>query len=215
MTVLHHNVTAFTSEDGETYFLQPFEATLNRVEKLWAVVQKHAPLTSDFTRGDFDFFLGYVLSPGTVFISVFQQVDEKVEEVGVLYADTIVPGLYAKVHFIFWDLIMRGRQKVLFTALRGFMDDFKLHKVEIEVPINAYAALRRLRRMGLLPEGRRREATKQKGEWLDTLVFGVLDDDVTEEVVDVGAIPIDPANEDWYGMIQSDTKLGRFLMREE
>lgn len=201
------------SEDGNTYLVKPFEATLERLEHLWSVVEEFAILRSDHTKGDFDGFMDYVMAPGTVILTVSQVDGEDIEEVGVLYADEIIPKHSARAHFIFWDLRMAGRQRLLLATLRDFMEDFELERAEIEVPVIGFAVLRRLYKMGIFLEGRLRNRLQQGGEWQDTYVFSILRDELTEGALDDAKIPRTPAEEGWFGLLEDEKTLRRYILR--
>lgn len=205
------------SEDEITYLVRPFRASRDALWRLWECVQRHEVLTSDFTRGNFDYFMEYVLDPETVLFEVLEQ-DEKEEtldKVGVVYADHLIPGFRAEGHFIFWDYRLAGRQSLLLCVMAEFMDLFHLERLDVEVPINAYAALRRVQKMGFLIEGRRRKAVKVKGVWIDSLLFGVLREELTETAVEEGCIKRHPREESWFGLLGEGDNLAEYILKED
>ena len=56
----------------------------------------------------------------------------------------------------------------------GF-EEFGLHRISAQCIADNVASVRVLEKVGLLEEGRRREAEWMKGRWWDTLVFGILE----------------------------------------
>lgn len=204
---------SITSEDGEEYALSPFEGSIENMERLWETTQKHEVLTSDQTRGDFQTFMAYVLSPGTIFQMV-THLGEEPEDVGVFYADSISPKHSASAHFVFWDLKLAGRQRLILTAARSFMEDFELQRLDIEVPMHAYAALKRLKKMGIALEGRRRGAYLRDGVWTDTLLFGILKDELDDEAIKEGKIPRKGAEGEWFGLLEHDEHLARRFLKD-
>lgn len=200
------------SEDGETYTIEPFVASIESMNFLWEFVKKHPFLYSDTTRGDFAAFEAYVLSPQSLILLVLKS---NGEPVGVLYADAIRPGWDCRGHYLFWDTIQKGRHRVVFTTMRWFMDQFDLHKIRIEVPRFAYSALRRIRRMGLLFEGLDRESILSRGKWRDKLRFGVFEHELTPEAIQRAYLPRGHTRRDWYGLLDSDHILRHAITKRE
>lgn len=208
------------SEDRKLYIIEPFVATLESIDFLWEFVKKHPFLYSDTTREDFDAFQTYILSPAHVILLVTQVCedyaeDEKDKTVGVLYGDKIRPEWDMFGHYLFWDTVQKGRQKVIFAGINWFMQQFDLHKIHMEVPIFAYSVLRRIRRMGFLFEGLNRQAILSNGKWKDKLRFGIMREEVTDEVLNRGYITRGPLRRDWYGLLGQDEILRHAIMKRD
>lgn len=202
-----------TSEDNVTYRLEPFQATPTELYELWEDIGKHGFMFSDFSRDDYAFFVEYVLSPGVIMLSVVDDSDD--EPVGIVYADKIHPGSHARGHFFFWDFKTAGRQRVLFTALRWVMELLHLERVDMEVSSEAYAALRRLYKMGVMIEGRKRCAVLSRGRWIDQYLFGVLRREVTDDNIQRTSIPRNTHYEKWYGLLKDGNALTRAILKPE
>lgn len=63
------------------------------------------------------------------------------------------------------------------AVLRHAFDTVGLHRVELEVYAFNPRAQRAYEKAGFVVEGRRREALRGDGEWIDAIVMGVLADD--------------------------------------
>lgn len=199
------------SEDGKTYEVLPFLLTPERVRFLYSVYQKYDILLSDPFKKDVDAFMDYIMSPGTV---LFEIILDDVP-VGITYADTIVPKHNANVHYIFWDLRTKGRQRLLLSILRNFMESLDLNRVTMAVPVFAFAALNRLKHMGAWLEGRRRAAVLRNGEWEDQLVFSILRSELTDEVIEDATIDPEKVRGRWAKVLDDEEKLATYFLRKE
>jgi len=192
------------SEDGQAYVIDAFQATLESIEFLWSVVSKFDFIASRL-EGDRERFQRFLMRMDTFVFVVWPEdrADARNigDAVGVLYAGGFVPKLELDVHFIFWDRQQKGRHRVLGVWLRWLMDSFDVHRVSIEVPVYAYAALRRLQNLGVRLEGRKREADQYRGEWRDTLIFSVLQHELTEEAIEAGKLRRSNLEDRWFGLL--------------
>lgn len=179
-------ILEITSEDGIKYDIYPYQATLENLKFLWDKLQDFKQLFSDYTAGDFDNFIKVVTSKDSVFVVAARGSDP----IGILYADRIRPGFDAGAHFLFWDYRVKGKSKVVINTLKWLMDEYGLHRVNIETPkTKATVPLRRaLKWMHIPYEGTRRRALRQEGEMQDMLLFGVLREELTPDALDSGRL---------------------------
>ena len=203
------------SEDGNTYYIEPFQATKESIDYLWEKAGKYSFLFSDITREDRNRFDQAVLSPGTILLTVFQKDDPGRKAVGVVLADKITPKWDANVHYIFWDKIQKGRHRVLLVALSWLMEELDLKRVTAEIMEYAYAGLRRAKHLGFLLEGRKRDATIWRGDTADVFLFGVL----REELVNTNAIANcyierTPEEASWFGLLDDKYALAHAMTKE-
>lgn len=210
------------SEDGHTYVIAPFEATHEKLDFLWDQAKAHDFLFSSDTRGRRDLFDSYLLSPGVVVLEVYElnteteNPDDAVKYVGILYADRLTPRASARGHYLFWDHNQKGRHRVILSGLRWAMEAFDLHRIDIEVPRYAFAALRRIHKLGLRLEGEKREAVmSRKNKWQDVLLFGIVREEITDEVIEDGHLKRGKEEARWFGILDNPSAiLTKAVLRE-
>jgi RimJ/RimL family protein N-acetyltransferase len=191
------------SEDGRTYTVDLFKASGKNTKRLWDTFRKFSHLFCDQTAGDYSAFVRWLLDPSTIVVTV--------DDVGILYATELIPGLDAMVHYFFWDRQVEGRHRVILRVLQWGFETFGLHRINIEVPRHAYTALHRIHRMGLRFEGVRREGQLYKGKWHDILLFGVLQDEITERALEAGRFDRTEHERGWFGFLNRDAQLMQFV----
>ena len=198
------------SEDDKTYTIDIWRPTTPMLEETWERYQQYRVMFSDVTLNDYNHFLSIVMVPGTIILSV--EVEEK--EIGLIYFTEISQATSAFGHYIFWDRKSgAGRHRVLLTAQRLIMVEFGLHRMDMAVPIFAYSALHRLHKIGYRIEGRRKEALLYKGRWADLLLFGVLLEELTDEVIEQGHIEATTEQHTWHGLLKQDDLLAAKILR--
>lgn len=201
---------ALTSEDGQEYIINPFESTSEKLKDLWNKAGRYSFLFSELTEGDEEYFYRVIMSHGVVIFSIFLDG----EEIGIVYADKIKPGWSARGHYFFWDHIQTGRQRIIIWLMKWLMEAFSLQRVDIEIMQFAYAALRRMHKMGIKLEGIRRRSFLFKGKWIDMMLFGVFRDEITPEVIDNARFPSYPGEDSWYGLLDQSYALRRAIFKE-
>jgi hypothetical protein len=185
-----------TERDGNVYRVDLFQRTMRSVDELWEKFSRYKVLFVDETQGNKEaFFSSFFLSPNTILLAV--------DDVGVVYATHITPGYDASVHYLFWDRKTAGRERILLQSLKWLMEQFGLVRVNVEIPDYAYAALRRSYRMGFRLEGIKRHALRHGGKWRDQFFFGVLASEITDSVIEDGAIPRTREEKNWYGLLRA------------
>ncbi len=203
------------SEDEEVYLISPYQATIDNIEYIWDRVGKFEFMFSDEAYKDKDVFFRYLLSPGVVVLMITEgESEEEIKPVGIVYIDRIRPGYDARMHYIFWDRKQRGRHRVLFTAAEWFFTQFGFHRMSMEVPVFAFAALRRLRKLGARIEGRKRGAAKHNGKWHDILLFGVHHDEITRETIEEGKLERTEDESTWFGLLDNDSVFSHSILKE-
>lgn len=195
------------SEDGETYEVDVWKPDVNDVKNLWDKYSNYKVLFDDFIADDPVAFATWVMAKSTVVCTVTAK-----EPVGVLYVTNIRPHHSGLGHFFFWDRRTSGRHAVILSALRWGMDTFDLHRIDISVPIYAYAALHRIHKLGFKIEGRKRESILYEGKWADTLQFGILRKEITPESIKLGFLFRSEDEEDWHGLLDDDDELKRKIL---
>lgn len=203
------------SEDEEIYLISLFQATVENMEYIWEKVNKFEFMFSDDLHKNREAFFEYLLSPGVVVLAIIQGEDvDEIKPVGIVYIDQIRPAYDARMHYIFWDRKQKGRHRVIFTAAEWFFSQFEFHRMTIEVPVFAYAALRRLLRLGVLIEGRKHDAVKRNGKWHDVLLFGVQNSEVTPESIIEGKLERSEAESTWFGLLDNSSDFAHAVLKE-
>ena len=202
------------SEDEEIYTLSPFQATVDNMDYIWERVGAFEFMFSDDLHKDKEAFFNYLLSPSVVVLVVVEGEDD-LTPVGIIYIDQIQLKHDARMHYIFWDRKQKGRHRVVFTAAEWFFNQFEFHRMTIEVPVFAYAALRRLRSLGVLIEGRKRKAIQRNGKWHDVLLFGVQSDEVTPRTIELGKLERTDDESRWFGLLDNDSAFSRTIFKED
>lgn len=197
------------AEDGRAYILDVWAPSLAQLQETWDRYSKFRVLFSDVTVDDFRHFAAMTLSSGTVVLRVLH--DDA--EVGLIYFTEIRP-LHSSIgHYVFWDRSSGGgRQRVLLTAQRHIMRELGLHRMTMSVPLYAFAALRRLHRMGYRIEGFRTEAILYKGKWGDMIDFGVLLSELTDDAIEQARIPTGD-DDGWNKILADRDKLRDKILR--
>lgn len=203
------------SEDEEVYVLSAFQATVGNIDYIWERVKKFDFMFSDELHEDKEAFFAYLLSPSVVVLMVIEGEEaDDLKPVGIIYIDQICPKYSARMHYIFWDRKQKGRHRVVFTAAEWFFTQFQFHRISVEVPVFAYAALRRLLRLGIRIEGRRKESVRRNGSWYDVLLFGLHHDEVTPEVMEQGNIERSEDESKWFGLLDNDSVFSHAVLKE-
>ena len=196
------------SEDEKEYTLNAWTPKLQDLEQLWERYNSYPLLFSDVALGDKMYLFGILLAPTTLVLSI--EVDNK--PIGIGYADNIRVKSAANVHYFFWDRKTSGRQRVILTALDWVMRQMDLHRVNVIVPIFAYSALHRIYKMGFALEGRLKENLLSRGKWIDTLVFGVLRQELNKEVIQQGYLERTAFAQGWFDLLKNDDELMRHIV---
>jgi hypothetical protein len=187
------------SEDGNTYTVDLFRPTLDTVDDLWNTFRKFKILFVDNVPYNLVQFTNMVMDIGTVILTV--------DDIGIIYITDTRPGIDADGHFLFWDRRTSGRHRVIMRAFEWLMDELNIHKINIDIPVYAFAALQRARKLGLRIEGLRRKAIMHDGRWRDVVEFGVLRDEITDAAIALGKLDRERDEEHWFGLMERDTPL--------
>lgn len=135
-------------------------------------------LFNDYIGGNFEAFVSQFIMQdrsGEIFPT---GIVWEVDDVGILRLSDISPGLEATAHFTFWDRRLRGRENLVKEMVRYAIEQFKLHRIIVEVPLYAKPILYFVERIGFQKEGREREAVMYKGQWYDVIRYSILDREV-------------------------------------
>lgn len=144
--------------------------------ELYAESSEHDVLFSDYTRGDPGEFLAMFLDPRGVWIEVTRQTDHR--NIGAMYLTNIIRHYDADAHFTLWDGIGSGREPIITKAMEWAIERYDLRRITAEIPAYQSGVIRLTKRLGFIEEGRRRASVFHKGEWVESVIFGILKEEV-------------------------------------
>lgn len=147
------------------------------IGNLFIRCSKYDALFSDRSRGDPEDFTINFMSLDSTWLEVIEAGSNK--QVGVMYLTGVNPGWDAEAHISFWDAKIQGREPLIWDAAEWAMDRYDLHRLTAEIPVE-FSTFNRIVRgsLGFVHEGKRREATLQKGKWRDMYIYGMLKGDL-------------------------------------
>ena len=157
--------------------------TPNKIQELWMEYSQHETLFSDYTLGKVDPFLDVLLSPQAIIAEVFSMRTES--PVGILMMTSIIPRYDAMAHFTFWDSRGKGREPLIWAMMWLWVQEFKLHRLSVEVPGHQSGVIRMIKRLGFTHEGIKREGNLHKGSWIDLELFGMTVDEIEAKITEV------------------------------
>lgn len=194
------------SEDDLLYTVDTYPMTFENIRHLWDRFSRHRVLIADFAHEDPRAFFAMILTKSTIVL--------KVDDIGIIYLTEVVPGYTAIGHYFFWDRVSQGRHKLLLHVLKWCMDSFDLHRVSLDIPRHAYAALHRTYKIGCRLEGVTRETVLHKGKWHDMFHFGILESELTDTALETGYIERVGDERGWFGLLKRDTDLMNYIMEK-
>lgn len=146
-----------------------------KVLELWEKLNSISGLWDDFTVNRPDLFFQSLQAPNSVWL-------ERTDGNGILYLKSVVPGLSASGHLVYWDRRLRGREKETMDALRWVMQSIPLQKVNLFLPDYAGSVRRFADRCGFKQEGCIRKWSYSGGKTFDVYVFGITRDEAFAQV---------------------------------
>jgi RimJ/RimL family protein N-acetyltransferase len=97
---------------------------------------------------------------------------------GAFYLSNIRPGMDGHVHFGFFDRRLRGREELAKEMLQYIMYYYQFRRLTATIPLYVKpATLRFVSDLGFKAEGRMRKVFKYKGDYFDSLVYGLLSEE--------------------------------------
>lgn len=170
-----------TGEDGIQYIIRPFEWSLDAAEMYYRRFQGYHIFSDDIPKTP-ESFIAYVGLAGTLW---FEGVRADTEEnVGFVYLTDMQPSwtdkrfLSAFFHAVTWDAKAAWRQAVAKAFIRRVFKVFGLHRLQAAVPMKYGGAMRTLKKLGFVEEGRLVKARKYDGVWFDVLLLSIVEDEL-------------------------------------
>lgn len=168
--------------DGHEYEVRVLEWTLDRVEEFWDKIAPYNIFSDDMAKSPEGFLAMILDSAGsTLWFEIRDTTDNDV--VGLMYISEIALNLEnqpqsAKWHGMLWGGKAGPRRPVLRAAIKELFYQFKLHRLEAEIPMHFGGVIRAAKKIGFVEEGRKRQVALFKGVWFDALLLSILDHEV-------------------------------------
>lgn len=168
-------------DDNVLYRVRSLVWDLETIQRYWMKFLNYRILSDDIpqTQAGFERF---VVSSGALWFEVVDAVSDA--DLGVMYVADFVPSmtenrfLSASFHISMWDAKMSTRMPVFRAVARELFNRFKLHRLEMELPLFAGGAIRLAKKAGFVEEGVRREARRYNGVWWGVLHLAMLESEV-------------------------------------
>jgi len=152
---------------------QNFAATKENITRVWTEMNKFPILFDDFKRGDFKYFMSLFMDPDNLILQC--------GDYGLARARGIHPGGNCEIHLTFWDRRFKGRQEECRMGLRWLFYHFRLERATIVIVESSKAAIRFIKTIGFQQEGVLRNSFLFKGKYLNSIIFGILKEELFNE----------------------------------
>lgn len=150
--------------------VQLMELTPDKVKLLWDKLHVIDGLFDDMTRGNFQYFVSRLQQPDSVWL-------EREDGNGILYLTSVIPGLSAFGHVVYWDKRLRGREDFTLSTLLWLMDMLSLRKINVWLPDYSKAAIAFVKRLGFKHEGTLRMWSYSNGKLFNMEAFGITQEE--------------------------------------
>ena len=143
-----------------------------KLEWLWAEMQKYPSLFSDLTQHNENVFLDMIEDKFTYFLEI---INDNEETVGLFYVTELYKGIDASVHLLFFDRKPSEKAELCKEILLHVFDKFPyLHRLTATIPSIYHATIRLAKRIGFVQEGTKRQSLMIKHKWCDEVIFGTI-----------------------------------------
>lgn len=153
----------------DQWVIQDLTLTPEKAKAIWDILQRHATLFSDLTRGDPRNFLRAVTADHTLWFEVRQH-DTLV---GIIWFSDLHLLTDVSAHMAFFDRMTFEKLPVCKAIIKWMFQNFPIHRMTVTPPDLYTATIRLLRRLGFTHEGTKREAVLLSGKWRDQMIFGI------------------------------------------
>lgn len=166
-------------------YVYPMPLTPQNVKLFWEKARVFKTLFTKELNQDFHSFTETLLSGDVDNVTsngLFWRVDDFV---GIFYV-TDITEYDANIHYTFFDRRHKGRHNLVRSMIKYGFNKYGFHRVSAAIPYHVSKkedkdkeALNQgvfsfIKSVGLVPEGRKREAALFDGEWFDVQLFGIL-----------------------------------------
>lgn len=158
------------------WIVKDLKLSKEKILQLWSMMQRHKPLFSDLTQGDFGNFVRCITGPHTMWFEVRKQNIL----VGIIWFGGLEQEVDVQGHMMFFDRKPAEKLQIVRATVQWMFENFPLQRLTVEIP-SIYTSLNRLLvKIGLTFEGKKREAVLLGNKWRDILIFGVTRKEVTK-----------------------------------
>jgi len=159
--------------------VKPLEISLSSLNELYIQMSQYPVIFGRPLNGIEDFmkiFMDYSIPSGDpIFRGLFWSVDDL--KTGIFYL-TDICDFEATVHFAFFDRRVAGREPLFHAMLHHAFDHFGFQRLNASIPKYVKGRVHEfVRGCGISVEGVKRSAAFYKGQWFDTVSYGVLKDE--------------------------------------
>jgi hypothetical protein len=195
-----------TAENGHVYKIGLLDTRLSSLEFIVQKVKELGLLHEYHPYGGVQWFTNLLLARTSIPLAV--------DSHGLIFFTELTPGESANAHYVFWDKKTQFRHAIMFQTGKWVFDTFKLERLNIALPVYAFAALNRMHKMGIRLEGIRRQAMPGPKKRADVLTFGVLRSELTPEAIARGKLERTAEENAWFGLLRKQPELMRRILTE-
>lgn len=156
-----------TVDEWKVYELR---LTKEKTQWLWAQIKRFPTLFADNTVDDEENLWRLVSSQNSYWLEVKHEGATQ----GVLYANSIQPGVDAEVHVIFFDRKVKDKVEICKAVVKHLIKLFHLHRISTNIPRIYFSTVALAKGVGFVKEGVRLEVYPIGGRWVDEIVMGLL-----------------------------------------
>lgn len=170
VTGIHSSIPESIIET-DRWSVKPMQLSIEKLERLWEILQRHKTLFSDFTRGDKNVWIGLVTRTDTYWLEVY---DIKTDDlVGIIYFENIM-SVDIEAHMVYFDRKPAEKIEVGKAIIRHMFANFPIQRITVVIPVIYNATGRMLDKLGFKREGKKRASVLLGGHWVDQYMYGIL-----------------------------------------
>lgn len=130
-------------------------------------MQEFPQVFDDYSKGDFNAFVGQLLNPRNIFVDIGPGI-------GIAAGFGVRPGLDVQLHLVMFDRRLRGREGTFKQIMEYFYRALRLHRMTVIVAEDCKTAIKLTQRLGFVHEGTMRGAVMRDGSPIDAEIYGLL-----------------------------------------
>lgn len=153
----------------EKWSIEEMTLSVEKLQQLWKVLQKHKTLFTDLTRGDPANFLRTVMAPGTMWF----EIREHKVLIGIIWFGDIQQVVDCTGHMVFFDRRPAEKAPVCRKLMGWMFNNLPMERITVTPPVIYHGTIRLLEHLGFFLEGRRYRAVPLGGKWVDQCIYGI------------------------------------------
>lgn len=163
------------------FSIAPLVLTEEKALRNWKLLNRHASLFSDLTRGDFDNYMRALLSPHVMWFEVMRTG----ETIGLIWLTDLEQVSDANVHVAMFDRQPSSKVELMRQLLWWLFATLPINRLTVVTIRNYWLTIRLAEKLGFKFEGCKRQAVLIKGIWQDMLHYGILRQEVEAQRVGI------------------------------